>query len=154
MRDRAAPGGLGAQPTWEIPLQVGGKTWVPAQAAASSLMAGVLKSKRNDSFSTFLVSHGSQWWVSLRGEGPSPRGAEETTVGRLPVPNPGLCTPLLLSAPRPSPAFPVLMSETSANCMYITRSSQHICIYTSVYIYRVVLPPFLFLRSKTIEIIP
>ena len=41
-----------------------------------------LKSERNDSLSTPLVSCGSLWWVSLWREGPGTE-TEETTMGRL-----------------------------------------------------------------------
>lgn len=109
-----------------------------------------LKSERNDSLSTPLVSCGSLWWVSLWREGPGTE-TEETTMGRLPAPRSGLCDSLHHSPPcltRPPSLFSFLRQMPTAHCMYITQLlSQHICIYTSVYIYRVVPSPFLFLRT-------
>lgn len=64
-----APGRLGAQPSGDTPWAKGAKLGHQLKAVVSCLVAGILKSKRNDPSLALLVSCGIIWWVSYQGEG-------------------------------------------------------------------------------------
>ena len=130
-------GAWGAQPAWDTLLGVGSKTWEPPQGGFF-LVGGKeppLKSKRNDSLSTPLVSCGSLWWVSLwrerpgaerdRGDhcGPSP----STMLWSLQLP------PSRSSLPH-SPTFSLLISETYAHCPLYVHNAAPFSTYMYIYI--------------------
>lgn len=105
------------------------------KADSSCLVAGVLKSKRNDFLSTPLVSLGSIWWFSLGREGLALRGAEKTTGARLPAPHSGLCGSLQLFSLCLALLFPHFPDVCTLYVHYTAPFSTymyiHICIHIS-----------------------
>lgn len=129
----AAPGAWAPRPPGRPPWDTGRKTLLPRRGFWN----------RREGIVCWL------FWFVVGHFGGSPFGdrgcGEEPTRPRRAVRRPALRS-ARLSAP-PS-TISLLVSEMCANRVYTTRfPSRHICIYTSIYIYRVVSPFFPFFKK-------